>query len=157
MDMSGAALLGGHVAASVARNAVATTLVFGVALALGFDPRADALQWLGAIGILLAFVLALSWLSAAIGLLAGSPEAANGFTFLVMFLPYASSAFVPVDTMPSWLQGFAGHQPVTPVVDTLRALLLDQPVGDAWWQALLWCGAIAAVSLVVAAWRFGRR
>jgi ABC-2 type transport system permease protein len=74
-----------------------------------------------------------------------------------MFLPYASSAFVPVDTMPSWLQGFAAHQPVTPVVDTLRALLLDQPVGDAWWQALLWCGGIAAVSVVAAAALFGRR
>jgi ABC-2 type transport system permease protein len=157
MNVSGAALLGGHVAASVMRNAVATTLVFAVAIGLGFRPEADLLAWLGAIGILLAFVLALSWLSAAIGLLARSPEAANGFTFFVMFLPYASSAFVPVDTMPSWLQGFAGHQPVTPVVDTLRGLLLDQPVGDAWWQALLWCGGIAAVSVVAAAALFGRR
>jgi ABC-2 type transport system permease protein len=128
-----------------------------VALALGFDPHAGALQWLAAIGVLLAFVLALSWLSAAIGLLAGSPEAANGFSFFVMFLPYASSAFVPVDTMPSWLQGFAGHQPVTPVVDTLRGLLLDQPVGAAWWQALLWCGGIAAISVVASAALFGRR
>jgi ABC-2 type transport system permease protein len=157
MNVSGAALLGGHVAASVMRNAVATSLVFAVAIGLGFRPEADVLAWLGAIGILLAFVLALSWLSAAMGLLAGSPEAANGFTFFVMFLPYASSAFVPVDTMPSWLQGFAGHQPVTPVVDTLRGLLLDQPVGDAWWQALLWCAGIAAVSVVAAAALFGRR
>jgi ABC-2 type transport system permease protein len=157
MNVSGASLLGGHVAASVMRNAVATARVVAVAIGLGFRPEADVLAWLGAIGILLAFVLALSWLSAAIGLLAGSPEAANGFTFFVMFLPYASSAFVPVDTMPSWLQGFAGHQPVTPVVDTLRGLLLDQPVGDAWWQALLWCGGIAAVSVVAAAVLFGRR
>ena len=157
MNVSGAALLGGHVAASVARNAVATSPVFAGALALGFEPQADALDWLAAIGVLLAFVIALSWLSAASGLRAGSPEAANGFTFFVMFLPYASSAFVPVDTMPGWLQGFAGHQPVTPVVDTLRALLLDQPVGNAWWQALLWCGGIAAVSVVAAAVLFGRR
>jgi len=157
MNVSGASLLGGHVAASVLRNAVATTLVFGVAIGLGFRPQADVPGWLAAIGVLLAFVVALSWLSAAIGLLAGSPEAANGFTFFVMFLPYASSAFVPVDTMPSWLQGFAGHQPVTLVVDTLRGLLLDQPIGGAWWQALLWCGGIAAVSVVAAALLFGRR
>ena len=78
-----------------------------VAFLIGFRPHAGPLDWLAAVGILAAFVLAVSWLAAAIGLIAKSPEAANGFTFLIMFLPYASSAFVPVDTMPSWIQGFA--------------------------------------------------
>ena len=90
-------------------------------------------------------------------MLARSPEAANGFTFFVMFLPYASSAFVPVDTMPSWIQGFAEHQPVTPVIETLRGLLLGQPVGDDPWLALAWCGAILAVSLAASAVLFRRR
>src|SRR5215470_11692240 len=124
LDVGGPAVLTGHVAASVVRNAASTLLVLGVALAIGFRPTAGPLEWLAVAGVLLAFVLAISALAAAIGLVAKSPEAANGFTFFVMFLPYASSAFVPVDTMPGWLQGFAEHQPVTPVIETVRGLLL---------------------------------
>lgn len=112
---------------------------------------------LAAAGVLVAFVLAFSWLAAAVGLLAGSPEAASGFTFLVLFLPYPSSAFVPIDTMPSWLHGFAEHQPVTPVIEALRGLLLDQPVGNAPWTALAWCAGITAVSVALAGIRFRRR
>jgi ABC-2 type transport system permease protein len=100
--------------------------------------------------VLLAFVLAISWLSAAFGVLAKTPEAAGGMTFFMMFVPYASSAFVPIDTMPSWLHGFARHQPVTPVIETLRGLLLDRPVGDAPAHALAWCGGILLVSVALA-------
>jgi ABC-2 type transport system permease protein len=157
MDVGGAAILAGHVAASALRNAASTVLVFGVAFAIGFRPHAAPLDWLAAIGILLAFVLAVSWLAAAIGLIAKSPEAANGFTFVIMFLPYASSAFVPVDTMPSWLQGFAQHQPVTPVIESLRGLLLGTPVGSNPWTALAWCAGILAVSVAVAGVLFRRR
>jgi len=148
MDVPAAALLTGHVAASVARNVVSGLLVLLVGVALGFRPHADALQGLEAVGILLAVVLAVSWLAAAIGLATRSPEAANGFTFLIMFLPYASSAFVPVRTMPSWLRGFAGHQPITPVTDALRALLLGHPAGSAAWVGLVWCAGILAVSVL---------
>ena len=157
MDVGGAAVLGGHVAASVVRNVASTLLVIGVAVALGFRPVADPLAWLAVAGILLAFVVAVSWLAAAIGLLAGSPEAASGFTFFVMFLPDASSAFVPVDTMPSWLQGFAEHQPVTPVTETLRGLLLGTPVGNDPWIALAWCAGILAVSVAASAALWGAR
>jgi ABC-2 type transport system permease protein len=157
MDVGGAAVLSGHVAASIARNAASTTLVIAVALALGFRPVSDPLAWLAVAGVLGAFVVAVSWLAATIGLVAGSPEAANGFTFFVMFLPYASSAFVPVDTMPSLLQGVAEHQPVTPVTETLRGLLLGTPVGSEAWTALLWCAGIAAVSVLASAALFQRR
>lgn len=157
MDVRAGALLLGHVAASAGRNAASALLVFAVALALGFRPHAAAPQWLAATAILLAFVLAVSWLSAGLGLLAGSPEAANGFTFLIMFLPYASSAFVPVGTMPAWLRGVAGHQPITPVADALRALLLGQPVGASAWIALAWCGAILVASIACSAALFARR
>jgi ABC-2 type transport system permease protein len=91
-------------------------------------------------------VLAISWLAATAGLLARSAEAASGFTFLVMFLPYPSSTFVPIATMPSWLQGFARNQPVTPVVETMRGLLLGTPIGAAPWRALAWCAGILLVS-----------
>jgi ABC-2 type transport system permease protein len=157
MDVSGPALLAGPVAASVLRNLASTALVLAVGLAIGFRPHATPLDWLAAAGVLLAFVLAMSWLAAAIGLLARSPEGANGATFVLMFVPYASSAFVPVATMPAWLQGFAGHQPVTPVIETLRGLLLGTPVGSQPWIALAWCAGILAVSVGLAGVLFRRR
>jgi ABC-2 type transport system permease protein len=145
------------VAASVVRNAASTALVLGVALLIGFRPDASALDWLAAAGVLLAYVLAISSLAAALGLIAASPEAANGITFVVMFLPYASSAFVPVDTMPSWLQGFAHHQPITPLIETMRGLLLGTPVGSSPWTALAWCAGILAVSIALSGVLFQRR
>ena len=112
---------------------------------------------MAAAGVARAFVLALSWLAAVIGLLAKTPEGANGFTFFVMFLPYPSSAFVPIDTMPSWIQGFAAHQPVTPVIETIRWLLLGTPAGSSPWEALAWCAGILAASVVASAVLFQRR
>lgn len=157
LDVSGVAVLSGHVVASAVRNLGSTAMVFGVAFAIGFRPHADAVAWAAALGVLLAFVLAISWLSAAFGVLARTPEAAGGMTFFMMFVPYASSAFVPIDTMPSWLHGFARHQPVTPVIETLRGLLLDRPVGAAPVHALAWCGGILVVSVALAAVFFRRR
>jgi ABC-2 type transport system permease protein len=157
MDVSGAALLAGHVAASVARNAASTVVVFGLAFLIGFRPSAGPLDWLAAVGVLLLFILAISWLSAAAGLLARSPEAASGFTFFVMFLPYASSAFVPINTMPRWIHGFAAHQPTTPVIETIRGLLLGTPVGTNPWTALAWCGAILLASVALSGVLFLRR
>jgi ABC-2 type transport system permease protein len=157
LDVAGTAVLAGHVAASVARNLASTVLVFGVAFLIGFRASAEPLDWLAAAGVLLAFMLAISWLSAAIGLLARSPEAAGGFTFFMAFLPYPSSAFVPIDTMPSWLHGFANNQPVTPVIETLRGLLLDTPVGNSPWLALAWCGGILVASVALAGVLFRRR
>jgi ABC-2 type transport system permease protein len=157
LDVGGAAVLCGHVAASLARNVASTVLVLAVALLIGFHPTAGPLDWLGVVGILALFVVAISALSAAIGLLAGSPEAANGFAFFVMFLPYASSAFVPVSTMPSWLQGFARNQPVTPLIETLRSLLVGGHAGANPWVAVAWCLAILVGSVGLAGFAFARR
>jgi ABC-2 type transport system permease protein len=157
MDIGGPAFLSGHVAASVVRNAASTAVVLAVALAIGFRPHASVLDWLGAAAVLALFVLAISWLSAAVGLVTRSPEGAGGFAFFVMFLPYPSSAFVPIDTMPSWLHGFASHQPATPVIETIRGLLLGQPTGSNPWLALAWCGGIIAVSVAASAVLFRRR
>lgn len=157
MDVNGAAVLGGHVVASIARNAISTMLVFGVALLVGFRSGADLFGWFGAAGILLAYAVAVSWLSAAMGLLFTSPEGASGFTFFAMFLPYASSAFVPVDTMPTWVQGFAQHQPSTPVIESLRALLLGTSTGSSPSLALAWSGGILVVALVLTRLLYRRR
>ena len=147
MDIGGASLLAGHVAASTVRNLVSSALVFGVAFLIGFRPHAGLRDWLAAIALLALFIVAISWFAACIGLLARSPEAASGFSFLVMFLPYASSAFVPIRTMPGWIQPFARHQPVTPVIETLRGLLLGTPIGNNGWLAIVWCLAILLVSV----------
>jgi ABC-2 type transport system permease protein len=157
MDVRGEALIQGQVVASVVRNLLSSVLVFGVAFAMGFRSHADFGRWLAAAGVLTLFVLALSWLAAAIGILATSPEAANGLTFLVSFLPYPSSALVPIHTMPSWLRGFAQHQPVTLVIDAVRALLLGGRVGNSAWEAAVWSLGIIAASVVAAGVLFRRR
>jgi ABC-2 type transport system permease protein len=156
LNVPGATIVGGHVVASLARNAISTVLLFGVAYAIGFRPHATVAGFLGAAGILLLFVVAVSWLCAAIGLLVSSPEAANSAMFL-MFVAYASSAFVPVRTMPSCLRGFAAHQPLTPITESVRALLLGQPAGAQLWTALAWCCGILLVSAAGSALLFRRR
>jgi ABC-2 type transport system permease protein len=157
MDVRGESLISGHVVASVARNLSSAALAVGVAFALGFHSGAGAGRWLAATGILALFVLAISWTAAAIGILVRSAETAQGVTFLVSFLPYPSSAFVPIHTMPSWLRGFASHQPVTAVIDTLRALLTGAPVGPSAWHAVAWSAAIMALAVPLAGILFGRR
>lgn len=151
------AVLTGHVVASVLRNVLSTLIVLGLALALGFSPHASALDWLGALALLVLFMVAVSWLAACFGLIARSPEAANAFSFLVMFLPYVSSAFVPTDTMPAGLRAFAEHQPVTPVIETLRGLLMGTPVGSDAWIAVAWCAGLAVAGATGAALLFRRR
>jgi len=157
MPIHGGSVMVGHIVASVVRNLIATTLVIGVALLIGWRPNGSVVDWVAAIGVVLLFILAISWLAAAAGLLAGGPEAANGFTMVLMFLPYVSSAFVPADTMPSWLRGFAEHQPVTPIIETLRGLWMGTPIGDQAWWAMAWCLGIIVVSAPAAAWLFGHR
>ena len=157
MDTGGTAVLAGHVTASAVRNAVATAAVFGVAFAIGFRPEAGPAEWLAALGILLLYIVTLTWLAAVAGLLARTPEAAGGFTFFVLFLPYPSSAFVPIDTMPSWLHGFAEHQPVTPVIESMRALLLGEAAGSSPWASVAWCAGLLAVSVPLSGVLFRRR
>jgi ABC-2 type transport system permease protein len=157
LDVPGQAFLAGHVVASAVRNTVSTLLVFGVALLVGFRPHAGPLGLAAAVGILLLFVLAISCLASVAGLLARSAEAASGFAFAVMFLPYPSSTFVPIHTMPGWLQGFARNQPVTPVVETLRGLLLGTPLGASPWHVVAWCGGILAVAVTASGVLFRRR
>lgn len=157
MDIGGPAFLGGQVAASIVRDTASTALVFGVAFLIGFRPDAGVSSWVIAIGLILMVMLAISWMSAVFGLLVNSPEAASSFTFFMLFFPYASSGFVPIDTMPSWLRGFAGHQPSTPIIESIRSLLLGRPVGSNLWIALVWCGAILLVSIVLSSLLFQRR
>ncbi len=150
-------VLVGHVVASLVRNLVATAIVLGVGVLLGFRPDAGVLGWFGAVAVISVWVLAVTAVFAVIGLVAGSPEAANGYGFVVLFLPYVSSAFVPVETLPTWLPGVAEHQPVTPVIERVRALLAgDDPGGDLW-LALAWSAGLLVVAVGLAVVVFPRR
>lgn len=151
------AVLTGHVVASLTRNLLATGVVIGVGLLLGFRPSAGPLEWVGAIGVVALWILTITYVFAAIGLASGSPAAANGYGFILLFLPYVSSAFVPVDTLPDWLRGFAEYQPITPIIESVRALLTGTDPGSALPLALLWCGALLLAALVVAAVLFRRK
>jgi ABC-2 type transport system permease protein len=157
MPIRSGAVLTGHVVASLVRNLFATGVVIAVALLVGFRPVASPLEWVAAIGIIALYILAITYLFAAIGLAASTPDAASGYGFILLFLPYVSSAFVPVATMPDWLQWIAENQPITPVIETIRALLLDTPLDDSAWWAVGWCLAIIVVSVVWGAWLFRRK
>lgn len=157
LPILGSAMLTGHVVASVARNLVATALVIGVGLLLGWRPTARPIDWLAAAGVLALFMVAFSYLAASLGLLVRSVDAANGATFTVTFLPYLSSAFVPVATLPGWLRPFAEHQPITPMVETVRGLLMGTPIGNSSGLALAWFGGITVVAYLAASALFKRR
>jgi ABC-2 type transport system permease protein len=149
LPIAASGVLTGHIVASVLRNVVSTVIVLGVALLIGFEPHASVLDWLGVAGVLLAFMIAISWIAACFGLLASSAEGAGAFAFFIMFLPYVSSAFVPPATMPAALHWIGDRQPVTPIVETLRSLMFGTH-GQAV-TALAWCAGLAAAGMVAAA------
>ncbi|WP_370323969.1 ABC transporter permease [Euzebya sp.] len=157
MPITASAVLAGHVVASVLRNLVSTAIVVAVALLIGFRPTAGVGAWTAAIGLLALFMAAIATLAAAFGLVARDPEAASAFSFAAMFLPYVSSAFVPPETMPAALQAFAEHQPTTPIIETLRALLLGTGV-DAGTAviAVAWCTGLGALGLLLCVVLFRR-
>ena len=148
MPIRASAVVTGHVVMSLLRNLVATSVVILVAVAIGFRPNATLGGWVLTFLLIAGYILAITSLFAAIGLAASSPEAASGYGFIVMFIPYVSSAFVPVDTMPSWLQWIANNQPLTPIIETVRSLLLGGSL-ERGWLAALWCVLIVVVSVVL--------
>jgi ABC-2 type transport system permease protein len=157
MPLRGTAVLTGHVVASLLRNLLATGVVIGVALLVGFRPSAGVLEWIAAIALVAFYILAITALFAAIGLAASTPDAANGYGFILLFVPYLSSAFVPTSTMPEWLRWVADNQPVTPIIETIRGLLMGTDLSTDWPAALLWCAVILAVATAWGAWLFRRK
>jgi ABC-2 type transport system permease protein len=156
LPVLGSAVLHGHVVASLLRNLAACVPVVVVALLLGFRPAAGLSGWIDAVLFAVLIILAFTWLSVLGGLLL-SVDAAGSINFVFLFLPYISSGFVAVDTMPGWLHGFADHQPYTPIIETLRALLDGAAPGATLWVALAWLAGILAVGAVGSALVFARR
>jgi ABC-2 type transport system permease protein len=150
MPIARSTALWGHVLTSLVSNAISVLVIILVALIMGFRSSAGVLSWLAVAGILALFTLALTWIAAIAGLSATSVDGAGAFAYPIIFLPFISSAFVPTETMPSGVRAFAENQPVTSIVEAIRALLSNQPVGNDLWVALAWCVGITLVAYMFA-------
>ncbi|OLT51740.1 ABC transporter permease [Cellulosimicrobium sp. CUA-896] len=150
MPIARSSILWAHVLTSLVANMVSVTIVIAVALLMGFRTSASLGAWAAVAGILALFTLALTWLAVIAGLSAKTVDGASAFSYPLIFLPFISSAFVPTDSMPGPVAWFAENQPVTAIVDTLRALFADQPVGNDIWIALAWLLGILALAYALA-------
>lgn len=157
MPIARSAALWGHVLTSLVANAISVAVIILVALVMGFRSSAGILSWLSVAGILALFTLALTWIAVIAGLSAKSVDGASAFSYPIIFLPFISSAFVPTESMPPVVRAFAENQPVTAIVDALRALLSGQQVGTHLWIALAWCVGIMLVAYIFAMRIYKRR
>ncbi|MFI0355812.1 ABC transporter permease [Actinomadura sp. 9N407] len=157
MPIARSSVLRAHVLTSLAANAISLVVVVGVALLMGFRSSAGVPAWLAVAGLLLLFTLALTWVAVIPGLTAKSVDGANAFAYPLIFLPFISSAFVPTGTMPGPVRAFAEHQPVTSIVNTIRALFTQQPVDSGIWTALAWCAGILVIAYLFAGISYRRR
>lgn len=157
MPVSASSALWAHVLTSLISNALSLALITVVAFFMGFRSPASILNWLGAVGILTFFTLALTWIAVIAGLKAKSADGAGAFGYPLVFLPFISSAFLSTETMPAPVRVFAQNQPVTAIVDSIRALLMNQPVGSEIWTALAWCAGILLIAYILAMRAYKRR
>jgi ABC transporter DrrB family efflux protein len=157
LPMVKSAILGGTILSNTIRSLAALAAMLLIGFVVGFRPGASLGAWLGAIGLLMLVTYAFSWLMAALGLMAGTPEGAQQMSGLIWPLAFVSSVFVPAESMPGWLQAFATNQPITQAVEAVRALLLGEPVGDHAWITVVWCLGITALSVVLAGSLLRRR
>ena len=145
MAVARASVLIGHVIGSVIQTLLALAVVMGVALLIGFRPTTGPIEWLAAVGVLTLAALAVTWLSVALGMVSNSVETASNLPMFLILLPFLSSGFVPTDSMPDGLSWFAQNQPFTPVIETVRGLLLGTAIGNSGVLAVAWCVAISVV------------
>jgi len=158
LPMSNMAVINGHVVSDLFRNSISTLVMVVVGLLIGFRPDASFFNWLAIIGLILLFTFSFSWLAAIVGVLSNSIEAVQWLTFIIIFpLTFASSAFVPTENMGVYLKAFAENQPITQVIEAIRALILGNPVGNHVWLSIMWCVAMIVVAVPVTLWLFNRK
>jgi len=157
MPIARSSVLWAHVLTSLVANLISLVVVVLVALIMGFRSGAGVLAWLAVAGILILFTLALTWLAVIAGLSAKTVDGAGAFAYPLIFLPFISSAFVPTSTMPGPVRAFAENQPVTSIVNAIRDLFAQQPVGTDIWVALAWCVGTLSVAYIVAMVIYRRR
>ncbi|MDR0326123.1 MAG: ABC transporter permease [Oscillospiraceae bacterium] len=157
MPISKSAVLTGHTGAGVARNTITTTVIIGTAFIIGFRPQAGFMDWLMIVGFLLLIIIAMSLIAVLCGLISKTPEGTSGLMFPLFILPFVSSGFAPTETMPRGLSWFAENQPMTPIIDTIRNLMLGLPADNSLWIALAWCVGIIVAAFVAAAQIYRRK
>jgi ABC-2 type transport system permease protein len=158
LPMSNLAVLNGHVISDLFRNGISTIVMILAGLAIGFRTSASFTDWLLIAGILLLFTLTFSWLSAIMGVLAKSVEGVQWLSFIIVFpLTFASSAFTPTEGMNPVLKAFAENQPITHIIEAVRALILGTPIGDHGWLAVAWSIGILIVAVPLASWLFRKK
>lgn len=158
LPMSNLAVLNGHVVSDIFRNSISTIVMILTGLVIGFRPQANFTEWLLIAGILILFTFTVSWLSAIMGVLAKSVEAVQWLTFVIIFpLTFASSTFVPTEGMSTAVRVFSENQPITQVVEAVRALILGTPIGNYGWLSLVWCVGLLAISIPLSAHLFKKK
>ncbi len=158
LPMSNLAVLNGHVISDLFRNTISTVVMIITGLVIGFRSSASFIDWLTIAGLLLLFTFAFSWLAAIVGVFAKSVEAVQWLTFVLIFpLTFASSTFVPTGDMNRYLKAFAENQPITQVVEAVRALMLGTPTQNYIFSAVAWSVGLLIVAVPLAAWLFRRK
>lgn len=157
MPIARSSVLWAHVVTSLFANMVSLVVVVAVALLMGFRSGAGVAAWLAVAGILLLFTLTLTWIAVIAGLSAKSVDGVSAFSYPLIFLPFISSAFVPTDSMPGPVRAFAEHQPVTSIVNAIRDLFAQQPVGSDVWIALAWCAGLLVLAYLFANLAYRRK
>jgi ABC-2 type transport system permease protein len=156
MAIARVSVLTGHVVGSLIQTLIAIAVVLGLALALGFAPTAGPLEWIAAIGLLTMVTYAVIWLAVALGLVSESVESASNLPMPLILLPFLGSGFVPTDTMPAAMRWFAEYQPFTPIMETLRGLLMGTPIGSSGLLAIAWSVGVGLLSYLWAKRLFNR-
>lgn len=151
MPITKSSVLMGHVLTSVVRNCISTAIVIIVALIIGFRPVAGIVDWFIVASIMILYMLVITWSAVLFGLLAKTPDGAGSFSFVILLLPYLSSGFVPTKTMPTILQVVADNQPLTPIIESLRSLLMNSSAGVSIIPAIVWCIALLSASYFISA------
>jgi len=157
MPVSKPAVLIGHAGAGVVRNTITTAVIIGTAFILGFRPQGSFVNWLFVVGFLLLIIIAMSFIAVLCGLISKTPEGSSGLMFPLFVLPFFSSGFAPTETMPGGIRWFAEFQPMTPIINSIRALMLGLPTDNSLWVALAWCVGAIIVTFVIATQVYKRK
>jgi ABC-2 type transport system permease protein len=157
MPISKYAVLIGHTGAGMVRNTITTLVIIATAFILGFRPQGGFMNWLIVVGFLMLIIIAMSLIAVLCGLISKTAEGSTGLMFPLFILPYLSSGFAPTETRPRGIGWFAEIQPMTPIIDSIRALMLDMPAGNSLWIALAWCAGIIIAAFITAAQVYKRR